>query len=498
MAHCIGIIYSDTMKKVLGGISFKDTIAFYKDRVMYWYAMKDALDKAAQKAFSIVKKDPEYLHKLRKKFIESVPLLVEFSLKFYKADLSKKSNKELWESYLKYINLYDEIYTYGEPITLGLNESLGSYLQKYLTTKTANKKELTEYYNLLVSPQEMSFIKREDRDLLKIAMIIKKNKELLNLFVTQDIPKIKTQLKKEKKEYGVNCTVNNFINKHTNEYEWVPFDYGVSTWSKDYFLNTLKAMLKDGNIEERLRKTKEYFKNLVNNQKIIAKKLDIDINHQKLFVALRDCAFLMDYKKEEFTKSHLYIMPLMGEIGKRLGLTTIEARYLLPDETKKYLLSSKKPNREKIQSRTKRCLVYWKGRTAKIYESEEAQKKFDSLMKEEIEAGADAIKIDGIIASPGRAVGRVKVVLNPRDIYKVHKNDILVAVMTSPDYVIGMKKAAAIITDEGGITCHAAIVSRELGIPCVVGTKIATKYLKNNEVIEVNANHGSVRILKKS
>ena len=148
MAHCIGIIYSDTMKKVLGGISFKDTIAFYKDRVMYWYAMKDALDKAAQKAFSIVKKDPEYLHKLRKKFIESVPLLVEFSLKFYKADLSKKSNKELWESYLKYINLYDEIYTYGEPITLGLNESLGSYLQKYLTTKTANKKELTEYYNL--------------------------------------------------------------------------------------------------------------------------------------------------------------------------------------------------------------------------------------------------------------------------------------------------------------------------------------------------------------
>lgn len=124
------------------------------------------------------------------------------------------------------------------------------------------------------------------------------------------------------------------------------------------------------------------------------------------------------------------------------------------------------------------------------------EKKFTDL-KRRIVVGADAIKIDGIIASPGRAIGRVKVVLNSHDINKVHKNDILVAVMTSPDYVIGMKKAAAIITDEGGITCHAAIVSRELGIPCVVGTKIATKYLKDNEVIEVNANHGSVRIVKR-
>ena len=79
---------------------------------------------------------------------------------------------------------------------------------------------------------------------------------------------------------------------------------------------------------------------------------------------------------------------------------------------------------------------------------------------------------------------------------RVKQGDILAASMTTPDYVSAMKKAKAIITDEGGITCHAAIVSRELGIPCVIGTKIATKALKDGDVVEVDADKGVVKILK--
>ena len=67
--------------------------------------------------------------------------------------------------------------------------------------------------------------------------------------------------------------------------------------------------------------------------------------------------------------------------------------------------------------------------------------------------------------------------------------------MTRPEFVPIMKKAAAIVTDEGGITCHAAIISRELGVPCVVGTKIATKVLKDNDFVEIRATHGLVRKL---
>jgi len=73
--------------------------------------------------------------------------------------------------------------------------------------------------------------------------------------------------------------------------------------------------------------------------------------------------------------------------------------------------------------------------------------------------------------------------------------DILVSHMTDPEIVVAMKKAGAIITDMGGITCHAAIVSRELGIPCVIGTKIATKVFKDGDEVEVDATKGVVRKL---
>jgi len=75
--------------------------------------------------------------------------------------------------------------------------------------------------------------------------------------------------------------------------------------------------------------------------------------------------------------------------------------------------------------------------------------------------------------------------------------DIIVAVMTRPDYVPAMKKAAAIITDEGGITCHAAIISRELKKPCVIGTKIATQVLNDGDLVEVDADEGVVRVLER-
>ncbi len=79
---------------------------------------------------------------------------------------------------------------------------------------------------------------------------------------------------------------------------------------------------------------------------------------------------------------------------------------------------------------------------------------------------------------------------------KMDEGDLLVSHMTDPEIVPAMKKAAAIVTDMGGITCHAAIVSRELGIPCVIGTKIATKVLRDGDLAEVDANKGIIRKLK--
>lgn len=111
------------------------------------------------------------------------------------------------------------------------------------------------------------------------------------------------------------------------------------------------------------------------------------------------------------------------------------------------------------------------------------------------EAGAAVgrVVIKGIAASPGVAVGRVRICLTPEEARsKMSKGDILVTRMTNPDWVPYMRIASAIITDEGGMTSHAAIVSRELGIPAIVGTGNATKVLRDGEVYTVDAVHGVV------
>ncbi|HEY32204.1 MAG TPA: phosphoenolpyruvate synthase [Dehalococcoidia bacterium] len=107
------------------------------------------------------------------------------------------------------------------------------------------------------------------------------------------------------------------------------------------------------------------------------------------------------------------------------------------------------------------------------------------------EIEAEAI-LTGSPASPGVASGPVKLVPDPSQIDKVLDGDILVAEMTTPDFVPAMKRAAAIVTDRGGRTAHAAIVSRELGIPCVVGTEKAMATLKDGQVVTVNGSGGEV------
>ncbi len=106
-------------------------------------------------------------------------------------------------------------------------------------------------------------------------------------------------------------------------------------------------------------------------------------------------------------------------------------------------------------------------------------------------------ELKGSVAFAGKAKGIVKIINRQEDMYKMKQGDVLVSAATTPSIVPAMKKAVAIVTDEGGLTCHASIVSRELGIVCVVGTKFATKILKDGDVVEVDAEKGIVTILKK-
>lgn len=124
----------------------------------------------------------------------------------------------------------------------------------------------------------------------------------------------------------------------------------------------------------------------------------------------------------------------------------------------------------------------------------------DSWLKKLTETQVEQVsEFKGSVGCKGGIIkGRVKVVISPDDFSKFEKGDILIANETSPDFIPLMKIASAVITDIGGITSHAAIISRELNIPCIIGTKIGTKVLKDGDEVEIDANNGIIKILNKS
>ena len=120
---------------------------------------------------------------------------------------------------------------------------------------------------------------------------------------------------------------------------------------------------------------------------------------------------------------------------------------------------------------------------------------------EAVEEFEGVLILSGIPASPGTATGIVKITHHASGIDKIREGDVLVAEMTTPDFVPAMKRAVAIVTDRGGRTCHAAIVSRELGVPCIVGTGEATSVLKDGQLITVDGSQGKVyegRVVRKT
>ncbi|MBI2129163.1 hypothetical protein HYU07_02895 [Candidatus Woesearchaeota archaeon] len=107
-------------------------------------------------------------------------------------------------------------------------------------------------------------------------------------------------------------------------------------------------------------------------------------------------------------------------------------------------------------------------------------------------------KIRGQAAYKGIICGKARVIISRKQLSLMKRGEILIAPTTAPDFLTAMHKAAAFVADEGGIISHAAIVAREMKKPCIIGTKIATQVLKDGDLIEVNANEGLIKIIKRS
>lgn len=152
---------------------------------------------------------------------------------------------------------------------------------------------------------------------------------------------------------------------------------------------------------------------------------------------------------------------------------------------------------EALKNRSVNFVSYHKKDGREIAVGPEAEKIRSEFERYIVGVNTDLEEIKGVGASGGKVRGRVCNVTNLSHFNKVKPGDILVTVMTRPEYLPLMRLASAFVTDEGGITCHAAIISREMKKPCIIGTKIATRILHDGDEVEVDANKGIVRILSK-
>lgn len=189
---------------------------------------------------------------------------------------------------------------------------------------------------------------------------------------------------------------------------------------------------------------------------------------------------------------------IMNRIEKITGVGRMDLRFYTSEELIDLQEKGTKISSDILKIREKGMVVILDNDKI-MYLSPEESQSFIKKVRENNKKTDDKIELKGSIASAGKVKGKAVILSfrnaedHPEKIAGMKRGDIIVSEMTKPSIMIACEKAGGIVTDEGGILCHAAIVSRELGIPCVIGTIKATQLFKDGDEIEIDANEGIVR-----
>ncbi len=372
-------------------------------------------------------------------------------------DLNKLSLAKLKGLYFEFIEKYNK--EWAIPITAN---NISTYSELFVIPKIIKKygkKGIKDFIDIS-TPIKMSFIKEEGKDLLKIAVLAEEGKEF------------QEQLK-----------------EHANNYHWLKNTYrdGIRL-GVDYFLDKLKEDLSK-NPKIKLKLLKKEKKVLEKKHKLLPKKFTKE--ERVLAHLINRATTLQDLRKKNNMMGDYYVLEFLKAISKKTEYSFEELCYTNLKEIWK-ILSGKKVYG--LKSRTKCCVNIIDIGYDEVFGGKDAIKFYDIIDKVD-DVKSEILEIPGVSASLGKVKGIVRVVPDISNVKVFNKGDILVASMTRPEYTSLMKKAGAVVTNEGGVTCHAAIVSRELNIPCIIGTKIATKVLKDGDLVEVDADKGVIKKL---
>lgn len=344
----------------------------------------------------------------------------------------------------------------------------------------------TEVFSVLTTPTEDSYAKKEELSLLRIACRIK-DVRLKKLFNTSDLRFLSERFA------AMDPALSRELSAHAERFAWLPYMYEGPAWDREYFLSVLSGLLDEDppalleQAEKRHQRTKE-------QQEAFYAQLGLDEKHRILLRVAQDMGFGKAYRKDVLYHFFWRMEPYLREVAKRLGLTLKQVRRFMPWELPD-ALESRKFDPDELNRRFEHYALYTTLDGMETFSGKNAETFLTGFSFEKTDSSQDVRELKGDCACPGLVKGVVRLVNAPSDMAKMNEKDVLVAHATNPDVVTAMKKAAAIVTDMGGITCHAAIVSRELKIPCVIGTKVATSALKDGDLVEVDATHGVVRKL---
>jgi len=288
------------------------------------------------------------------------------------------------------------------------------------------------------------------------------------------------------------------LERHAERFCWVPIQSDEHPWDVAHFTKELEVKFsKKEDLRLKCSQANSYLSNLKQKQQEILEKIQPTPKIIRIIRTLQNIAHLRELRKVVYSKAKLYSRQLFKEIAVRIGCSEAEVPLLTPEEVEAFFLSQKKADSKAIAGRKEHYVLEGNNGNIQIYTDDLAREKETHILEHSPKVSEGISLIKGMLACKGKAKGRVRILLGKKDAV-FEQGDILVTSMTTPDLVPIMEKSAAIITDEGGMLCHAAIVSRELGIPCIVGTKIATKVLKDGDVVEVDATQGIIKKLSGS
>jgi len=380
-----------------------------------------------------------------------------------RADLSGLTERELLGHYMLIKNGFVEWFVPGalvEPVGLDGERQV----REMLLTKGIADKDIDARLSVLTTSPRKSFSKTELEELLSIAM-------------------------KAQSGAGVESALRN----HARKYFWLHNNYfSTEVLGADFFNSQLIILLsKNGNPAAYLTKIQGEFDAVLARKRQLMESLQLTQEQRGLIELLELFAWYQDYRKEYTMKALHYLDSVLGEIGRRKGLSLKHMKYSMASEVPGILDNTF--DISLLGKRMRHFLAVWRPESNSFECFTKDAAEAWGRLNPHIRHDCKQLELSGAPASGGIARGRAKVTMNASEAMKIQPGEIIVTSMTTPDFVTAMKKAAAIVTNEGGILCHAAVVSREFNIPCVVGTKIATKAIKTGDMIEVDGSKGTVK-----